>query len=78
MDNLEDEEVEFNKGYAQAWHEAMNMVVAEAQLWENENNKSLAKIQPNGMNEMLEGARDEIKAFKERVGGVLRSRGPKP
>lgn len=71
-------EEDFDQGYAQAWHEAMDMVVAEAQLWENENNKSLRRPSPNGMDEALIGARDEIKAFKERVDQTLRSRGPKP
>lgn len=66
----------FDDGYAQAWHEAIDMVVAEAQLWENENNRSLLKPAPNGIDEMLVGARDEIKAFKERVDKILRSRGP--
>lgn len=68
---------DFDLGYNQAWHEAMDIVVAEAQLWENENNKSLKRIAPNNLDEMLVGARDEIKAFKERVDDVLRSRGPK-
>lgn len=49
----------------------MDTCAAEARLWEIENEKSL-KNDP--FNEALDGARAEMKGFKERIELVLRTR----
>lgn len=65
---------DFDLGYKQGWHEAFDMCIEEARLWEIENDKSFAN---DPFNQELEGAKREIKAFKERMEEVLRTRGPR-